>query len=211
MLDKDHVLVSEAICLGTMPILFDSSTSIIVASALGTFIGAQVPDIDTASSKIGKCTKPLSTLIAHFGHRGITHSLLGFAFFTLFVSYFLRSRWLDFMYENFNIAWPIFLDWLIIGYALHLIEDWFSRSSVIWLFPSHVESYRKWYPPKLRPTGGYYSYRYLRRHEPPIYVRTRIAKWFRYHSTDRGVKGRYERNIRKIAIVIIIIELMLML
>lgn len=208
MLDKDHVLVSEAIYLGATPLIFTTNRSLLVAGALGVFIGCQVPDMDTTSSKIGQMTRPISTLIAHFGHRGITHSLFGLLFFIIFVDYFLRGRWMSFMWYWLYGEWPMFLNGMIIGYALHLIEDWFSRSGVIWLFPSHIESYRKWYPPKLKSNGyQYYSPRYLKRIEPPIYIRTGITKWFRYHSTDRGIKGRYERNIRKVAVIVIVLDI----
>lgn len=45
---------------------------------LAIFLGSILPDIDTPQSMIGRCFRPLSSkLERRFGHRTITHSLLG--------------------------------------------------------------------------------------------------------------------------------------
>jgi membrane-bound metal-dependent hydrolase YbcI (DUF457 family) len=58
----------------------------------GLSIGALLPDVDTTASGLGKFVKPVSSLIERkFGHRTITHSLLGAAFFQLLALPFLGS------------------------------------------------------------------------------------------------------------------------
>lgn len=208
MLDKDHVAVSSAICISYLAVTKDNSLDSIFPSLLGTFIGCQLPDIDTTDSHIGRCTKPISSIISHFGHRGITHSLFGWAMLYFIVAFGLRSRYFTFMYQIFPYGWSIFLDWLLIGYFLHLIEDWFSKGGLIWFFP--FGHYRKWYPPvrnrRYYRHRKYRRHRRRKRHRQPVYVETRIAKWFRYNSTDRGKKGRYERCLRYLAFLIIAVS-----
>lgn len=176
MLNKDHVLTSEALYISTLAL---SNQQIIPTHTLpivqaietggGIWLGCQLPDIDTTSSKIGKYTKPVSSIIAHFGHHGITHSLFGFAVIAFLSLYMIPNF--------FNIQNMAFLQGIVIGYILHILEDSFSKAGVIWLFP--------FWPP-------HHKWKYN------IYVRNNINLKWRYKTG-----GKCERVIHYIDIIIV--------
>ena len=93
----------------------------------GVFLGIIVPDIDNASSFIGRKVRPLSWILQFtVGHRGIFHSLL----FGLITAYLLisldRSGALGFL----------------IGYFSHLLLDSATPAGIMWLFPVSVRKVR---------------------------------------------------------------------
>lgn len=191
MLDKDHVYCSEAVLLGSSAYQ-QISLKIIIPASLGIYIGCQLPDIDSPNSRINRSLRPFSKIASHFGHRGFTHSLWCWIIFSGLLYVILKYTRQVPEFTSFYAIWRVFCISLSIGYLMHLIEDWFSWSGVIWFYP--FGHYRRWHASKA---------------SPPIYVRTRIHKWFRYHSTVHGKKGRKERIIRRISVVVIIVSLTL--
>ena len=95
------------------PIIFSVAASII-------------PDIDEPNSKIGsKVTGISKSTKAIFGHRTITHSLLGAIIFGLIVNYFV---------DFFSL--PDFITtFFILGYLSHLLGDIFTISGVPLFYP----------------------------------------------------------------------------
>lgn len=86
-------------------------------------IASQLPDLDTPNSRIGRILAPVSAIVSKYGHRQITHSLLGTA-----------------------IAWAIFLPLLYFGHlwywsaALGYLSGWLldaaSKTGVPIFYPS---------------------------------------------------------------------------
>jgi len=88
------------------------------------FLGALLPDIDSARSQLGRRVRPLSDLIERVaGHRGVTHSLTGFAFFLAVAGLF-----------SVAFAGDIFLPFLC-GYGSHLLLDGLTPMGVYPLYP----------------------------------------------------------------------------
>lgn len=109
----------------------------VVASGLGSTLdttsmgalatGSLLPDIDISTSGIGRWLKPLSSPIERtFGHRTITHSLLGLALLGLLTSWLLLLS---------PAAWV----WLLIGSASHILLDTHNIQGVRLLYPSRLE------------------------------------------------------------------------
>src|SRR5262245_23360652 len=74
-------------------------------------LGALLPDVDTPTSPIGRCCRPLAAwLERRIGHRTLTHSLLGLALATLPV---LPFAWIE-------PRWPVAF---VLGYLSHLLVD----------------------------------------------------------------------------------------
>jgi membrane-bound metal-dependent hydrolase YbcI (DUF457 family) len=95
--------------------------------ALTLTVGALLPDIDVSTSGLGKFTKPLSSLIERkFGHRTITHSILGVAIMAL-------------------MAFPLYLAnpnayfYLLIGIISHILLDTANIAGVPLLYPSRLQ------------------------------------------------------------------------
>lgn len=90
--------------------------------------GSLLPDIDSENSLINK-QLPIN-LSKYFVHRGICHSLIGWLIFCL-ISLIILFPIICYVKL---IGTMIYLG-LIIGYFLHLLEDSFSRSGIIWMYP----------------------------------------------------------------------------
>lgn len=95
---------------------------------LAAFLGAFIPDIDHAQSKIGKLfwfiSKPLKFLGVK--HRGLTHSILGTVLFIFLSKQLVVHNWIE------TITW-----WgLISGYISHLAADMMNVHGLPLLFPS---------------------------------------------------------------------------
>lgn len=90
--------------------------------------GSLYPDIDLSASKIGSRVKPASTVIhALFGHRGFIHTpvnavLMSALLYT--VSKCIVPELAMYITEGFAI-----------GFFLHLLQDTFTRSGIMWLWP----------------------------------------------------------------------------
>ena len=115
---KTHITTTLALGLPLM-----SLTNELTFVNVGVLaVGSLLPDIDHPSSYLGKRHKMVSGVTNKaFGHRGITHSLLGFILIGIIVN--LTDRIEDIVF------------WLMLGYLLHLLEDSFSQRGVKWLYP----------------------------------------------------------------------------
>lgn len=95
-------------------------------SAAALALGALLPDIDTGRSRIGRIAGPLSALLERrFGHRTLTHSLLGLALLALLASPLLLGQ---------RGLWTM----LLAGCASHLLLDTATVSGVPLLWPSRL-------------------------------------------------------------------------
>ena len=84
-------------------------------------LGSALPDIDTASSKLGSKIWPLSKIIEMFmGHRGIFHSIWLIILFPGIVYLYLS--------KIYGIA-------LFVGYSSHVFIDGFTKKGVNFLNP----------------------------------------------------------------------------
>jgi len=109
------------------------ATALVALSA--NFIGGLAPDIDQptadlwnripAGSIIGRILCPILG-----GHRFISHSLLGIAFFGIILHYALQLAH-SVLLVDMNIVWWAFM----IGFVSHLLMDTITREGVPWLFP----------------------------------------------------------------------------
>ena len=102
--------------------------SLDVAGGAALAVGALLPDIDTTTSDLGKFVKPVSRVLERrFGHRTLTHSLLGMAALAL------ATSWLLLIHPG---AWA----WLLLGVFTHLILDTCNVVGVPFLWPSRLEA-----------------------------------------------------------------------
>jgi inner membrane protein len=94
----------------------------------GTLIGSLLPDIDHPKSFIGQRSLGIAHIIHKLcGHRGLTHSLL-FTGITAAISFLtLPSNWAM---------------GLAVGYAGHLLGDFFSVSGIPLLAPFSKKKYK---------------------------------------------------------------------
>ena len=133
----------------------------ILVFLFGVAFGALTPDIDHPNSKLGRyMPKFISTNIPH---RGPTHSLFAIVLLTILgmfvfnasvepTSFFsaysnplshTMSGWLLHIYAGF-----------IIGYLLHILEDYFSIDSIHLFYPIGKNKRTRWSPFRYR-TGGF--------------------------------------------------------
>ena len=96
------------------------------AAALGAAaLGSLLPDIDTPRSRIGWVAWPLAMWIERrFGHRTVTHSLVGLAVCALVCAPILLSP-----------HWRVLFSALLVGYAMHLVGDGATKSGVPLAWP----------------------------------------------------------------------------
>lgn len=141
MLGKSHVIVSEAVLLSlaTNPkyefALNTSTTSNVLWFMGGVALGTLLPDIDQPDSILGRFNPLAKTL----KHRTITHTLWAAILVT----------WLCWHFGNHQPLWY----GLALGYWAHLLEDFFSRESVPWLYPLVKKKFHHWG----YTTGGWFE------------------------------------------------------
>lgn len=117
---------------GILSVSFLASLANIVLSPLAlsfAALGAMLPDIDTTASAIGRICFPISLIIERkFGHRTITHSLLGVVIFSIvFIPLlFLRNK-------QFFLC-------LVLGYLSHLILDAVNKTGVPLFYPNLIRA-----------------------------------------------------------------------
>ena len=98
-----------------------------MAGAGALLLGALLPDIDTAHSGLGRWVTPVSRrLERRFGHRTLTHSLLGTFIVGCGLSWLLLLN-------------PAALVWLLIGYLSHLLLDTANVSGIPLLWPWRLQ------------------------------------------------------------------------
>lgn len=98
------------------------------ADIVATVVGALIPDIDHTKSFISRANLLFlgaSKAISQTGHRGITHSMVGLAVFSILAS-------LVVFYYNLD-SLVIFA--FMLGYFSHLAADSLNPSGVRWLQP----------------------------------------------------------------------------
>jgi membrane-bound metal-dependent hydrolase YbcI (DUF457 family) len=108
-------------------------------SAAALAFGSILPDIDTTQSGLGKFVKPVSRFLERrFGHRTITHSLLGMAILAALAFPLIGTA-------------PNAYVYLLLGFASHLILDTMNIIGVPLLYPSRLQfwfiSNRRWRVP----------------------------------------------------------------
>jgi inner membrane protein len=120
-----HATFGLVFVIGTGTVLGVVLTPPVAAFAV---LGALLPDVDTPTSLIGKLCLPLARLLERrFGHRTVTHSLLGLALFTgPLVSLGL-----------INPQWPLAFG---LGYLSHLLIDCANKSGTPLFYPSPIRA-----------------------------------------------------------------------
>ena len=119
MKDLTHLSIGAAV--GVVCTGFDSAPDAVGWAAL--LVGSLLPDIDHKRSFVGKYVPWLSaTLERKYGHRTLTHSLLGFALFALLLSPTLLLS-------------DSVLPWALIGIASHVLLDTFNIQGVPLFYP----------------------------------------------------------------------------
>ena len=92
-------------------------------------LGSVLPDIDTTGSGIGKMFLPLSTFLERkYGHRTITHSLLGTMIFALIFSPML-------LFHGSS-----FYNCLVFGILNHIILDAVNKTGVPLFYPHLIRA-----------------------------------------------------------------------
>lgn len=120
-----HIVTSLAIGAG---IASQTSLSFTMSYAVGIIIGSLLPDIDEPNSYVGRRSLGMSNKVKQaFGHRGMTHSIIIWAI----IAAVLLSE-----------SHSLFFYGFIIGYLLHIIEDFFSVQGVPLFWPFQTKRYK---------------------------------------------------------------------
>jgi inner membrane protein len=140
--------------------MFGVQSSLHWSILLASMFGAILPDIDITRSTIGKALFFISRpLERKFGHRSITHSLIGWLIGTiLFAVLMVAALWLYAViaHKQASLLNPLSLRWISgfsLGYFSHLILDMLNPRGVQLLWPDEG---RDVIPknPKFRPESG---------------------------------------------------------
>lgn len=136
MLGRSHRICSVAIVelglLSTNLILKNPVANVLLLVA--TAIGASLPDLDEYNSSASR--KSIINFSLFLRHRGITHSLLGWGFFSYALYWGMNHLYPFKIVPNIiHNYWGCIWLGLVIGYLLHLVEDSFSNQGVNWLAP----------------------------------------------------------------------------
>lgn len=132
---KSHRITAFTLALAVWKVI---GGNLILALVLSV-IGSLAPDIDHAKSRIGQRLSRTSNYINDkYGHRGITHSLLGTITVSLIVYVILVM-----------IGLESGLKWFILGYLSHLITDMFNPTGIPLFYP-----YSKKYGLNIISTGS---------------------------------------------------------
>lgn len=131
MLSTTHLLFSGTICA----LAFGDPIAALIGGAAGL-----LPDLDTPRSLPGRILAPVSAIVSKWGHRQITHSLIGSGAIALFSApvLVLGGKW-----------------WLVVqlGYLCGWLLDAASKSGVPALYPSPKRLVFP-YDPNFRLTTG---------------------------------------------------------
>ncbi|NEO80704.1 metal-dependent hydrolase [Moorena sp. SIO4G3] len=138
MMSITHSLIAAA---GTSLVLGTADPSLLGLAV----VGAQIPDIDTTTSTIGKIFYPISSWIEdRFPHRSITHSLLAtatIAAVSMVVGHFWLGDWKG------AIAFPL-------GHLLACFSDTFTKQGVQLFWPEPAWAVSVSNPRRRIKTGG---------------------------------------------------------
>lgn len=156
MLTRSHRLCSVALVelglFASNAFLTNPISNIVILVATG--IGASLPDIDEYNSSTSR--KSLINFSLFLRHRGITHSLLGWLFFSAGL-FFLMNHFMPIQLKAHALPnwWGSLWLGLTIGYFLHLIEDSFSKEGIDWFVPFKKKKFhRSWFHYKV---GGWFE------------------------------------------------------
>jgi inner membrane protein len=143
MLGRNHVIVGIGVYLGADHFLGTGWTRPDLVNCLATAaLGSLVPDMDSPHSHLGRRLWPLSwTVSAIVGHRGFTHSC--FACVLMVLGLAACSR--------FSPAWSAYFVAFGIGYASHILADWFTTEGVPLFWPNR----KRFRCPLSFRTGGF--------------------------------------------------------
>lgn len=122
MLYKTHLATSLALAL---PIMATTNT-LSIGSIAALSLGLAFPDIDEPYSYIGCRTRKISNILNKiWGYKGIAHSLFGLILVSLTLGLMINII-------HFN---AVVGSYFILGYALHLVQDSFSKVGIRWFWP----------------------------------------------------------------------------
>lgn len=138
MTGKTHQIAGITLGLGYL--LFQAEPAYQPATLalvlVGSSLAALLPDIDQPASAIWEKIPVVGHIAGHvtrevtFGHRNLTHSLLGVFLIGLLL------RWLLLMFPS---SWGINIDIvfmsMMLSYGVHLLADTFTVQGVPWLWP----------------------------------------------------------------------------
>lgn len=101
-------------------LVFKGSDNLAITAGICA-VSALLPDIDLPASKIGGNHKAVSkTINLIFGHRTITHSVLGLGLFMMLFNLFIPQK---------------YLPMIAVGYISHLLTDMLNPSGISLLWP----------------------------------------------------------------------------
>ncbi len=147
------VAVDSFLHLSGPPLLLgghEPSLSVLAVKGIfygGVAIGGLAPDIDNASSTLGRRLGIISKeIMHHFGHRTIMHSLIGLAIWTALgfgaqqlAVHLLAGR---LGREQYNFITGSYTLWiaLVLGYILHLFGDALTEEGIpiFWPYDFHL-------------------------------------------------------------------------
>lgn len=133
-LRKTHIASAEAIMMG-YAISTNQPLPIIVAEAIGVWIGSQLPDIDQRQTRVNRKTGIETTMLTLWGHRTWSHSIWVPAFLFILARYSANSPILNGISVNGYKIMGYFYFTLVLGYFLHELLDSFSIEGIRWLYP----------------------------------------------------------------------------
>lgn len=135
MMAFTHGVIGAVMFVGASALTGTPEAMPLTGATLGAAtVAAWVPDVDTPHSRAGWCVYPLALwLERRFGHRTITHSLVGTLIFALLCSPLL---WLPSLSGSPALrgVWGA----LLCGYVSHLMADAATKSGVPLAWPSRA-------------------------------------------------------------------------
>lgn len=138
---KNHLMVSAGAGASVSAAVGEGLTHTLTPEGLlimaASLLGGALPDIDHASSKVGRKFRVLSTIISTlFEHRGITHSII----FIVGVWYTLKWSFSHLLVTlNLEQSWMFYFDNIIVGFCAgilsHALADACTKSGVKLFYP----------------------------------------------------------------------------
>ncbi|MBB3905825.1 metal-dependent hydrolase [Anoxybacteroides rupiense] len=122
-----HTHVVTSLCIGAA-IASQTSLPFTISYTAGIIAGSLLPDIDEPKSYVGRRSLGAAQKVKQaFGHRGMTHSLFVWAVLALII-----------MLESPSV----FARGLVLGYLLHILEDFLSVQGVPLFWPLQDKRYK---------------------------------------------------------------------
>ena len=151
LLGKDHMLSSGAVSV-IMLFGIDHDPMLnhpwVGAGFIGaTLVGSVLPDLDSKDSKVTNVLH--SKIYKHAIHRGFLHSIWFWIIFAMITHMIIDALlgWchlgITFSSHTISFTGGLWLG-LVMGYLLHIIEDYFSAASVLWFYPLGQRDVAMW-------------------------------------------------------------------